>query len=56
MIFMVRPGKIPNPKGGIMTDRPRLTTTAGAPLSSNQNSKTVGEHGPVLLEDYQLIE
>lgn len=39
-----------------MTDRPRLTTTAGAPLSSNQNSKTVGRNGPVLLEDYQLIE
>lgn len=39
-----------------MTDRPRLTTTAGAPLSSNQNAKTVGPRGPVLLEDYQLIE
>ncbi len=39
-----------------MTDRPRLTTTAGAPLSSNQNAKTVGRNGPVLLEDYQLIE
>ncbi len=32
-----------------MTDRPRLTTTAGAPLSSNQNAKTVGRNGPVLL-------
>ncbi|MBB3949614.1 catalase [Aureimonas jatrophae] len=39
-----------------MSDRPRLTTTAGAPLSSNQNAKTVGPRGPVLLEDYQLIE
>lgn len=39
-----------------MTDRPRLTTTAGAPLTSNQNAKTVGRNGPVLLEDYQLIE
>ncbi len=39
-----------------MTDRPRLTTTAGAPVSSNQNAKTVGPNGPVLLEDYQLIE
>ena len=36
--------------------RPRLTTSAGAPLASNQNSKTVGPRGPVLLEDYQLIE
>ncbi|MBE7211976.1 MAG: catalase, partial [Gluconacetobacter diazotrophicus] len=39
-----------------MSDRPRLTTTAGAPLASNQNSKTVGRNGPLLLEDYQLIE
>lgn len=39
-----------------MTDRPRLTTSAGAPVASNQNSKTVGPRGPVLLEDYQLIE
>ncbi|MEP0508892.1 MAG: catalase, partial [Aurantimonas coralicida] len=39
-----------------MADRERLTTTAGAPVSSNQNSKTVGPRGPVLLEDFQLIE
>ena len=39
-----------------MSDKPRLTTTAGAPVSSNQNSKTVGPRGPVLMEDYQLIE
>ncbi len=39
-----------------MTERPRLTTTAGAPVASNQNSKTVGRNGPLLLEDYQLIE
>jgi catalase len=34
----------------------RLTTTAGAPVADNQNAKTVGARGPVLLEDYQLIE
>ena len=39
-----------------MSDRPRLTTSAGAPLASNQNAKTVGPRGPVLLEDFQLIE
>ncbi|WP_173088029.1 catalase [Devosia sp. 1635] len=39
-----------------MSDRPRLTTTAGAPVTDNQNAKTVGPRGPVLLEDYQLIE
>jgi catalase len=34
----------------------RLTTNAGAPLPDNQNSVTAGPRGPVLLEDYQLIE
>ena len=39
-----------------MSDRPRLTTTAGAPVPSNDTTKTAGRRGPVLLEDYQLIE
>ncbi|MCE6952733.1 catalase [Cereibacter sphaeroides] len=34
----------------------RLTTTAGAPIADNQNSLTAGPRGPVLLEDYQLLE
>jgi catalase len=34
----------------------RLTTTAGAPISDNQNSLTAGARGPVLLQDYQLVE
>ena len=34
----------------------RLTTTAGAPIADNQNSLTAGPRGPVLLQDYQLIE
>jgi catalase len=34
----------------------RLTTTAGAPIADNQNSLTAGERGPVLLQDYQLLE
>ena len=33
-----------------------MTTTAGNPISDNQNSITAGERGPVLLQDYQLIE
>ena len=33
-----------------------LTTTAGAPVADNQNSQTAGPRGPVLLQDYQLIE
>ncbi|HVC61082.1 MAG TPA: catalase [Acetobacteraceae bacterium] len=33
-----------------------LTTTAGAPVADNQNSLTAGPRGPVLLQDYQLLE
>jgi catalase len=39
-----------------MADRPRLTTSNGAPVADNQNAKTVGPRGPVLLEDFQLVE
>ena len=39
-----------------MTDRKTLTTSAGAPVADNQNSMTAGPRGPVLLQDYQLIE
>lgn len=34
----------------------RLTTTGGAPVADNQNSVTAGERGPLLLQDYPLIE
>ncbi len=34
----------------------RMTTNFGAPVGDNQNSKTVGRYGPVLLEDIHLIE
>ena len=33
-----------------------LTTSQGVPISDNQNSLTVGERGPVLLQDVQFIE
>jgi catalase len=33
-----------------------ITTTAGAPLASNQNSLTAGPRGPLLMSDYQLLE
>jgi catalase len=39
-----------------MTNRPRLTTTAGNPVADNQKTVTAGPHGPVLLQDYQHIE
>lgn len=34
----------------------QLTTTAGNPVADNQNSLTAGPRGPVLLQDYHLIE
>ena len=39
-----------------MADRPRMTTSAGAPVGDNQNSQTAGPRGPVLMQDYQLLE
>jgi len=39
-----------------MTDKITLTTTAGAPVADNQNSVSAGPRGPLLLQDYQLIE
>ncbi|MFG1416843.1 catalase [Xanthobacter sp. V0B-10] len=36
--------------------RPTLTTTAGAPVADNQNALTAGARGPVLMQDYQLVE
>lgn len=34
----------------------KMTTSAGAPISDNQNSLSAGSRGPVLMQDYQLIE
>ena len=34
----------------------QLTSGAGIPIGDNQNSLTVGPRGPILLEDFQLIE
>jgi catalase len=33
-----------------------LTTTGGNPIADNQNSLSAGPRGPLLLQDYQLIE
>jgi catalase len=35
---------------------PQLTTSAGNPVADNQNSITAGPRGPLLMQDYQLIE
>ena len=39
-----------------MSDKVTLTTSAGAPVGDNQNAVSAGRHGPVLLQEYQLIE
>src|SRR5215469_9609415 len=38
------------------TPAPTLTTNSGTPVEDNQNSMTAGPHGPVLLQDYWLLE
>ena len=38
------------------TPAPTLTTASGAPVEDNQNSTTAGPRGPVLLQDYWLLE
>ncbi|RYG61490.1 MAG: catalase [Alphaproteobacteria bacterium] len=39
-----------------MTKPVTLTTTAGAPVSDNQNSLSAGPRGPLLMQDVHLIE
>ncbi|TWT55292.1 Catalase [Thalassoglobus neptunius] len=39
-----------------MENKPTLTTSGGAPIADNQNSETAGPRGPLLMQDYQLIE
>ena len=39
-----------------MANEKKLTTNFGAPVPDNQNAMTAGSRGPVLLQDYQLLE
>ena len=39
-----------------MEAKKRLTTDSGAAVTDNQNSRTAGPMGPVLIEDHHLIE
>ncbi|MBA1275603.1 catalase [Stutzerimonas azotifigens] len=39
-----------------MSDRLTLTTASGAPVADNQNSRSAGPRGPLLLDDFHLIE
>jgi catalase len=39
-----------------MTEKKQLTTAHGGPIGDNQNSLTAGVRGPLLMQDYQLLE
>jgi catalase len=42
--------------GVLFAQQKQITTNTGAPVGDNQNSKTIGQNGQVLLEDIHLIE
>lgn len=39
-----------------MENRKQLTTSTGSPVDDNQNSLTVGPDGPILIQDFHLID
>ncbi|MCJ7701082.1 MAG: catalase, partial [Anaerolineales bacterium] len=39
-----------------MSEKKQLTTTHGNPVGDNQNALTAGARGPLLMQDYQLLE
>lgn len=39
-----------------MSEKKTLTTAHGNPIADNQNSLTAGSRGPLLMQDYQLLE
>lgn len=39
-----------------MSDSKTLTTASGAPVADNQNSRSAGPRGPLLLDDFHLVE
>ncbi|WP_145013004.1 catalase [Pseudomonas oryzihabitans] len=39
-----------------MTDTKILTTASGIPVADNQNSRTAGPRGPLMLDDFHLVE
>src|SRR6267378_305417 len=50
-------GHTDNPSQEItMPDNNDLTTAAGIPVADNQNSLTAGPRGPLLMQDFHLIE
>jgi catalase len=45
-----------HPKGNTMTEQPSLSTASGIPVDDDQNSLSAGPRGPLLLQDFHLIE
>ena len=43
-------------KNQTVGDFPELTTVAGAPVESNQDSMTSGRRGPLMLQDIWFLE
>ncbi|WP_447588883.1 catalase [Aquipseudomonas campi] len=39
-----------------MSQKTTLTTASGAPVADNQNSRSAGPRGPLLLDDFHLVE
>ncbi|MGE0338283.1 MAG: catalase [Xanthobacteraceae bacterium] len=39
-----------------MADKPVMTTAGGAPVADNQNSLSAGPRGPLLMQDFHLLE
>lgn len=37
-------------------EKKTLTTSTGMPVDDNQNSMTAGSRGPILLQDFHLID
>ena len=46
----------PEEAGGAKREQPQLTNRQGHPVYDNQNTRTVGERGPTVLENYQFLE
>ena len=42
--------------GGAQRSARQLTTSNGAPVEDNQNSLSAGPNGPLLLQDFHLID
>ena len=38
-----------------MADKKNYTTGFGAPIEDDQNSKTAGDRGPILMQDTHLL-